>query len=141
MSRAVAVFKENMETADRLALEQRAEQERKERRQQAIEADIKAFDQQVARSLATLGTASGELQTTAQSMSVTAERTTEKSSAVAAASDEASANVQTVAAAAEELSSSITEIARQVTESTRVASQAVTEAGRTEGEIRTLAEA
>ena len=141
MSRAVAVFKENMATADRLAAEQREEQERKERRQQAIEADIKEFDHKVARSLATLGTASGELQTTAQSMSVTAERTTEKSSAVAQASEEASVNVQTVAAAAEELSSSITEIARQVTQSTRVASQAVAEAGRTENDVRALAEA
>jgi methyl-accepting chemotaxis protein len=140
MARAVAVFKENAQTADRLAVEQREEQARKGQRQAAMEADIKEFDHKITRSLATLGTASGELQATAQSMSATVERATVKSSAVAQASEDASANVQTVAAAAEELSASISEIARQVTESTRVASQAVAEAGRTEADVRTLAE-
>ena len=91
MARAVAVFKENAQTADRLAVEQREEQARKGQRQAAMEADIKEFYHKITRSLATLGTASGELQATAQSMSATVERATVKSSAVAQASEDASA--------------------------------------------------
>ncbi|MBL8642663.1 MAG: methyl-accepting chemotaxis protein, partial [Rhodospirillaceae bacterium] len=64
-----------------------------------------------------------------------------QSTAVAAASEQASTNVQTVAAATEELSSSIQEISRQVAESTRVVSQAVQEATKTKDLVRGLDEA
>ena len=141
MAGAVQVFKDNMIKADELAAEQQAEQVRKERRQQAIEGYIKTFDQSVSSSLNTLASASTELQTTAQSMSATAEETSRQATAVAAASEQASTNVQTVASAAEELSSSIAEISRQVAESTRIAGQAVDDAGRTNVQVQTLADA
>jgi methyl-accepting chemotaxis protein len=141
MSRAVQIFKDGMIEADKLAAEQQAEQNRKERRQQAVEGHISAFDRSVAASLQILSAASTELQTTSQTMSATAEQTSHKSAAVAAASEEASSNVQTVASSAEELSSSISEISRQVTESTRVAGQAVDEADRTNLQVKRLADA
>jgi len=141
MSRAVLVFKDNMIENDRLAAQQQAEQLKREERQKAIEDYIKAFDQSVATSLAALSSASGELQTTARSMSTTAEATSRQSNLVAAASERASGNVQTVASAAEELSSSISEISRQMSESTQVSSQAVEQAERTNGEVQALAEA
>ena len=141
MSRAVEVFKENMITADRLSEEQRTEQARKERRQIAIDGFIATFDQAVTESIRTLAAASTELNATAQSMSATAAETSDKSTAVAAASEEASANVQTVAAATEELSASINEISRQVAESTGVAGEAVAQAQRTDGEVQALADA
>src|SRR3546814_4037061 len=61
-----------------------------------------------------------------------------QAAAVAAASEQATANVQTVASAAEELSSSIAEIARQVAQSSQIAGQAVTEAERTNVQVQGL---
>jgi methyl-accepting chemotaxis protein len=74
-------------------------------------------------------------------MSATAEETERQSTAVAAASDQATANVQTVAAASEELSGSIAEIGRQVADSARIAGLAVEEANRTNGQVTALSEA
>ena len=141
MSRAVAVFKENMLAADRLSADQQTEQGRKERRQVAVEGFITAFDQSVTESLRSLAAASTELQSTAHSMSVTAEHTSTKSATVASVSEEASANVQTVAAATEQLSASINEISRQVSESTNIAGEAVAQAERTNAEVQALADA
>jgi methyl-accepting chemotaxis protein len=141
MAGAVQVFKENMIKAEELDAEQKAEQARKERRQIAVEGYIKEFDQSVGSSLNMLASASTELQTTAQSMTATAEETQRQSTAVAAASEQASSNVQTVASAAEELSSSVAEISRQVTESSRIAGQAVEDAKRTNDQVQALAEA
>jgi methyl-accepting chemotaxis protein len=141
MSRAVEVFKQSMIEADRVAAEQQTEQGRKERRQVVIEGFITAFDQSVTESLRSLASASTELQTTAQSMSVTAEQTSSKSTTVAAVSEEASTNVQTVAAATEQLSASIHEISRQVAESTNIAGEAVAQAERTNVEVQALADA
>jgi methyl-accepting chemotaxis protein len=141
MAAAVQIFRDNMIKADQLAEEQRAEQERKEKRQKVIEGYIAQFDATVAAALKTLASASTELQATANAMSATAEETQRQSSAVAAASEEATSNVQTVASAAEELTSSITEINRQVSESTRIAGQAVKEASSTDAKVQRLAEA
>jgi methyl-accepting chemotaxis protein len=141
MSRAVEVFKQSMLEADRASAQQQSEQGLKERRQVAIEGFIRAFDQSVTESLGSLATASTELQTTAQSMSVTAEQTSSKSTTVASVSEEASTNVQTVAAATEQLSASINEISRQVAESTNIAGEAVAQAERTNAEVQALADA
>lgn len=141
MSRAVAVFKENMIAADQLAGEKEAEQARKERRQTAVDALIAQFEKTVLESLQTLAGASNELNATAQSMSSTAEQGRSKSTAVELVSKEASANVQTVAAATEELSASISEISRQVVESTSITGEAVIQAERTNGEVQALADA
>jgi len=139
MAKAVQVFKDNAVTARRLEAEQKAEQARKEERQAKVERFIKSFDESVAGSLGLLASASTELQTTAQSMTATAEETQRQSTAVAAASEQASTNVQTVASAAEELSSSIAEISRQVSESTRIAAQAVEDADKTNAQMQELA--
>lgn len=60
---------------------------------------------------------------------------------VSAASEEATQSAQAVAAAIEELNASINEIAQQVNESARVAADAVSQAGTTNGEVQNLAEA
>ncbi len=141
MATAVDVFKQSMIRADALAAEQKAEQERKQRRHAAIEAHIGEFDHAVRRSLEILASASTEMNATARSMSATAEETSRQATAVAAASDQASANVQTVATASEEMSSSIAEISRQVGQSTEIAQRAVAEAQRTGETMHDLAEA
>ncbi|MGO8916011.1 MAG: methyl-accepting chemotaxis protein [Stellaceae bacterium] len=138
---AVQVFKDGMIKADRLAAEQQAEQARKEKRQQAIEALIRDFERSVAGAFGTLSSASTQLDRTARSMGGTAEKTSHQAATVAAASEQATANVQTVASATEELSSSISEISRQVAESTRIASEAKGQATDTNAQIEGLAEA
>jgi methyl-accepting chemotaxis protein len=141
MAAAVQVFKDNMVRADELAAGQAQEQKRKEERQFAIDGFIKEFDKSVSTSLGMLASASTELQSTAKSMSNTAEETQRQSAAVAAASEQASVNVQTVASAAEQLASSVAEIGRQVTESTSIAGKAVHDAEETNGKVQALAEA
>jgi methyl-accepting chemotaxis protein len=141
MARAVMVFKDNMVKADQLAAEQKAEQAKKEQRQVAIEGYIATFETGVRGSLDTLASAATEMRATSQSMSATAEETSAQATTVAAAAEQASANVQTVATATEELSSSVAEIGRQVTESTKIAGQAVDEAGRTNVTVQGLSAA
>ncbi|MBV8534917.1 MAG: MCP four helix bundle domain-containing protein [Alphaproteobacteria bacterium] len=141
MAKAVQVFKDNMVETDQLNAAQKTEQEKKEKRQVAIEGYIKRFEASVSSALDTLASASTEMEATAQSMSATAEETTRQATAVAAASEQASTNVQTVATAAEELSASIQEISRQVVESTRIAGQAVGDANDTNAKVKALADA
>jgi methyl-accepting chemotaxis protein len=141
MSDAVQVFKENMIKAEQIEAEQKAAQAKQLARAKAVEGYVAEFDKSVANVLEMVSSASTELQSTAQSMSATAEETSRQSTAVAAASEQASTNVQTVASAAEELSSSIAEISRQVAESARIASQATNQATHTNTQIKGLAEA
>ena len=89
----------------------------------------------------TVASAATELQSTAQGMEATASSTSQQATTVAAAAEEASANVQTVASAAEELSSSISEISRQVAQSTQIAGTAVVEVDGANEKVQGLAEA
>lgn len=88
----------------------------------------------------TVASAATELQASAKTMEGTAQSTSEKSTVVAAAAEEASTNVQTVASASEELSSSISEISRQVTQSTQIASSAVAEVDGANEKVKGLAD-
>jgi methyl-accepting chemotaxis protein len=140
LARSLQVFKENAVTARRLEAEQRQQQVQKESRQHAVDEYIAVFDQQVCEALDTLSAASTEMHATAGSMSSTAEETSRQTTAVATASDQASANVATVAAATEQLHASTNEISRQVTQSAEFARTAVVEAERTNATIQGLAE-
>ncbi len=82
--------------------------------------------------------ASSQLEGAATSLTGTASSTQELSNAVAAASEQTSANVQGVAAASEQLSSTVTEISRQVQESTSIASAAVEQAAKTNDRVTEL---
>jgi methyl-accepting chemotaxis protein len=139
MAKAVLIFKENMIKAKELAEKEMAAQKQREARAKAIEQLTNGFDADVSQVLKTVASATTELQSTAQSMSATAEETSRQSTAVAAASEQASTNVQTVASAAEELSSSITEISRQVTQSATIAAKAMTDAEQTNQRMQGLA--
>ncbi|MBR1235277.1 MCP four helix bundle domain-containing protein [Bradyrhizobium sp. AUGA SZCCT0177] len=141
LAKSLTVFKENATTARRLEAEQREEQVRKEARQRAIEGYIATFDVQVSEALQTLTAASAEMHATAGSMTATAEETSRQATAVANASDVASANVQTVAVATEELHASISEISRQVAQASQTANLAVAETDRTNKTVEGLAEA
>jgi methyl-accepting chemotaxis protein len=141
LASTLAIFQENAIAKQRIAAEQKAEQERKESRQKAVDTYVLDFEKSVGAVLKMVTSSSTELKATAKSMSSTAEEAQRQSTAVASASEQASTNVQTVASAAEELSSSISEISRQVAESTRITSQAVTETEHTNAQIQGLAAA
>jgi methyl-accepting chemotaxis protein len=141
MEEAVLVFKDNMIEARQLHAEQTAEHEQKASRHAVIEQHIAAFEGLVRRSLDALASAASEMRATSQSMSATAEETSAQTTKVSAAAEQASANVQTVASATEELSSSVSEIGRQVSESTRIAGEAVDEATRTNATVQGLSAA
>jgi methyl-accepting chemotaxis protein len=86
------------------------------------------FESAIGEIVDTVSLASTQLESSAGTLTSTADRSQQVSTMVAAASEEASANVQSVASATEELSSSITEISRQVQESARMAAEAVEQA-------------
>lgn len=169
VAKALGVFKQSMIDAKQLAAKQHAteqkaqelerqrqtdqqETERKEAerkqheaaereaRNQKLEKIISAFDMAIGTVVDTLSSATTEMQSSAETMSATAEQTSLQASAVAAASEEASTNVQTVASAAEELSASIEEINRQVSQSNTIAQGAVEEAKQTNEKVEGLAQ-
>jgi methyl-accepting chemotaxis protein len=142
MALAVQVFKDNAGDKIRLEQEQEASKQRsEEEKREAMMEMADRFERQVKEVVDGVSSSATEMQATAQQMSATAEETTRQSASVAAASDEATANVQTVAATAEELSASIAEIGRQVNQSAKIAANAVEEAETTNSTVQGLAEA
>ncbi len=142
MAGAVEAFRQGLAEAARLRSEQEASKaEAEARRRQGMLDLAAAFEAQVKGVVDGVGAAASELQASAAALSATAGETSAQATAVAAATEEASSNVATVASASEELSASIGEIGRQVQTSTRVAGQAAAEAGRTDAEVKALAEA
>jgi methyl-accepting chemotaxis protein len=99
------------------------------------------FESAVGEIVETVSSASTQLEASARTLQVSAGRSQELATAVAAASEEASANVQSVASATEEMSSSVNEISRQVHESSRVANEAVDQAQRTNDRVGELSKA
>ena len=141
MAGAVAVFKDGMIEAERLAALQEAERVAKEQRTQLILDLNSRFERTSAGALDTLASAATELQRTADNLANSADMASKQAAAVSAAAEEASTNVSTVAAATEELDSSIREITRQVTQSATIAGQAVDEAAQTGATVRSLSQA
>jgi methyl-accepting chemotaxis protein len=122
--------------AEQIAAKQRGEAEKRE----ALIALADRFDASVGHLVGLMASGSTELESTAQSMTGTAERTNHRATLVGTAATEASTRVQTVAAAAEELSSSISEISRQVAQSADITTRAVENARRTDVTVRALAD-
>ncbi|WP_441235900.1 methyl-accepting chemotaxis protein [Bradyrhizobium sp. 930_D9_N1_4] len=133
--RQTALTARNLE-AEQVAAKTRNEQEKRE----ALISLADRFDASVGQLVGLMASGSGELETTAKSMSSTAEGTNRRATVVGSAATEASQRVQTVAAAAEELSSSITEISRQVAQSAEVTGRAVDSARRTDTIVRALSD-
>ena len=108
--------------------------------QRAVKLDelTRQFEANVSALTQGLAAAASEMEATAQTMTVTADRTNRQSVSVAAAAEQTSSSVQTVAAATEEMSISIREIARQVTQSSQISFEAVESAKRTNGIVQAL---
>jgi methyl-accepting chemotaxis protein len=142
MAQAVQVFKDNAIRVKAMEEEQKAlEAKAAADKKAAMHAMADQFETKVGGVVAGVSSSAEQLQGSANALSATAEETSRQATAVAAASEQASTNVQTVASAAEELSSSITEISRQVSESAKIANQAVDEVDRTGQTVEALAQA
>jgi methyl-accepting chemotaxis protein len=123
--------------ADKREAEAQAEAERRQGRLEMAD----SFEKSVMGVVESLSSAAIEMQSSAETMSATADQTNKQATAVAAASEEATVNVQTVASSAEELSASIEEISRQVIQSNQIAQNAVNEAKQTNEKVEGLAAA
>ena len=138
MAKSVEVFRLHASERERLEAETRQVAVERETRDRALaenfEATIKGVVEAVLASSATL-------HSSVSSMTATADATARQTSTVAAASQQASGNVQAVATAVEELSATGAEISRRVSDSILIAERAVTEANRTNGTVRGLADA
>jgi methyl-accepting chemotaxis protein len=138
-ARAAQIFKENLIRIEKMEAEQKevekrsADQRKADMRRMADE-----FQKAVGSIVDTVSSASSQLESAATSLTGTAASTQELSGAVAAASEQTSANVQGVAAASEQLSSTVTEISRQVQESSDIAGSAVQQAGKTNASVNEL---
>jgi methyl-accepting chemotaxis protein len=141
MADALQIFKEALiakRAADQAAAR---DAEAKIERGRRVDGITREFERMIGDIVTNVSAASSQLEASAGTLSNTAARSQELSTAVAAASEEASTNVQSVASATEELSSSVNEISRQVQESARMASDAVGQARSTTDQVGELSKA
>ena len=125
MDFAISIYLEESETAKSKAMHELADQ----------------FESQVLGVVETVASAATEMAQTAKSMAETAAATSDRSSAVAAAAEQATSNVSLVAASTEEMGRSVQEIAEQVSHSTKIAGTAVERAESTNETIERLSKA
>jgi methyl-accepting chemotaxis protein len=141
MADALQVFKEALiakKAADEAAAH---DAEAKIERGRRVDGITRDFEQMIGQIVQTVSSASTQLESSAGTLTSTAERSRELTTVVAAASEEASTNVQSVASATEEMASSINEISRQVQDSARMANEAVDQARRTNDRVGELSKA
>lgn len=143
MARAVETFKIRANEKAEAELEARIDQDRllEVRRKADLATLASSFEAAVGGVIATLSSASTELESSARSLTGTAHDTQEFSAKVASASEDASRNVQLVAAATEQMMASVSEIGRQVEESAAIAKEAVLQAEQTDQRMKRLSEA
>ena len=115
--------------------------EEKIRRGERVDAITRRFEELIGDIVETVSSASTELESYAERLTSTAQRSQELTIIVAAASEEASTNVQSVASATEEMAASVNEISRQVQESAVIANQAVDQARVTNDRVSELVKA
>jgi methyl-accepting chemotaxis protein len=139
MACAVAVFRRDAIEKRRLEEEAaRAGERSREERRRTMNELADRFEQSVGGIVSLVATAATELQATAATLTASAEETSSQSMAVSSASEEASANVRSVAASAGELAAAVREIGQRVTESSKIASKAVSEADGTNRQVADL---
>ena len=138
INQSLEVFRDSAQRAEQLGAEQEREQKEQIKRAEMVNQLAIDFDKQVTTLLDTVSGSVNSLNQTSQNLSNGANTTSTRSNAVAAASEQASANVETVAAAAEELFASGNEIDRQVSQSNQIATSAVAQARQTNEKIQGL---
>lgn len=144
MARSLEIFRHNSLKARELEAEAIREKDRTEKEKHQAMMDIADdFDSQVGAAITSLSSAATELQSSAESMRVTADDTSKASASVASSSEEASVNVGTVASAMEEMSASSLEIASQITKAKTISNDTAINAqsaSKTVGDLNNLVE-
>jgi len=141
MASSVVVFKDGMAEAERLrAAQEEVKRQAASEQKAALNRMADGFESKIGRLVGVLSKGSTALESTAQSMTSTAQQSNQQAGTVASAAEKASNGLQTVASAAEELSASISEISRQVAQSSEISGKAVENAKRTDAIVHALAE-
>jgi methyl-accepting chemotaxis protein len=115
--------------------------EAKIERGRRVDGITREFETMIGEIVQTVSSASTQLESSAGTLTATANHSRELATTVAAASEEASTNVQSVASATEQMASSVSEIGRQVQESARMAGDAVGQARSTTDRVSELSRA
>jgi methyl-accepting chemotaxis protein len=141
-ARAARAFRDNLIRVDELEREQKAAEANaaRERRAEMYELADR-FETAVGNIVQMVSSSAAEMERAASTLSHTAHTTQHLSGIVATSSAQASSNVGAVANSADELTASVTEISRQVHTSSRIASEAVQQAERTDARITELSQA
>jgi methyl-accepting chemotaxis protein len=140
MAEAVRVFRDNRIEADRLAHENDAERQNKERRANNLEAQNRRFESTAAALTATLASAAAGLKRSAEAMFETTGQAGQRSGSVKAAAQQTFANIETVASAAEELSVSIDDISNSAARSSSLSTKTTEGAHFANRAVQALAE-
>ncbi len=141
LAKALQIFKDAL-IAKKAADEDAARAaEAKIERARRLDVITRSFEAAIGEIVETVSSAASGLETSAGTLTATADRSQQLAGVVASASEEASANVQSVASATEELSSSVNEISRQVQASARMAGEAVEQVRRTNERVAELSQA
>jgi methyl-accepting chemotaxis protein len=138
---AVQVFKDAMiakSSADETAAQ---EARAKMHRAETMDGATRKFESMIGEMIASLSSASTEMEATAGTLTNAADLTRQLSNSAASASQNVSESIQSTAAASEEITTSVNEISRQVQESSRVAQLAVQQAQKTDASIGELSQA
>lgn len=142
MAKTVVVFKENMASSEQLKAQQERDRHQNEIDRKNLLSDLSnRFEGKVKTVVDAIEKSSHDLTGAAKTLSQTATESSNRTSLVSTAADQASANVQTVAAASEELSASIDEISRQVRDASKIAAQGASDAAATNKQVEGLADA
>ncbi|MGA2998482.1 methyl-accepting chemotaxis protein [Bradyrhizobium sp.] len=142
MARAVEVFKTNGIEIERLKGQQAAMEEHAvQQRRRDMERLATAFHDSVGEIIQNVSSAAARMECSANSLTITAEKTAARSSVVAQAADAASLNVRSVAVSAEDMASTVQDISARVKESATIAGQAATQAQQINSGVETLSEA
>lgn len=142
MARSVKVFQENALQMQRLEEKSRLDEERQaEQRREMLHNLADELNQTVATIAGSLIDASGQMSSSATSLTQSSEEATQCTTTVNASTSEAAHSVSTVLAASEQLSAAIQEISEQTAQSTQAANSAVEQAQNATSQMARLTEA
>ncbi|MBK1664254.1 methyl-accepting chemotaxis protein [Rhodospirillum rubrum] len=142
MAHAAQVFKEYNHKMEALRREQVETQKQAEAdRHSAIRKLADELENTVSGVIGVIGASAGQMESSARSMSVTAEDTARRAGDVSTITDSATHDVEEVAASAEELNASISEISRQVHHSSTISRDAVERASKASHRVSDLKDA
>jgi methyl-accepting chemotaxis protein len=138
LARAVQAFKDTIVERDTLRAEQDSTETLRAQRQASLEAAIATFETGAKKVMMMVSDASVKLTSAAASMTHAAQETLNKSTSVASAAEQATANVQGVAESGQELSSSTRSILSKAEMSSEIAGRAVDGAALTNTKMQEL---